>query len=363
MAQIILKGIGSEKVKVIKIYREVTGLGLKEAKEAVDAVEAGVQSVIDGIDSENVQSVLEQFIEAGADVSIYGSNGIQGDFDSVIDNFENKTLTFVEQINDDEGEVVQSKDFLPSTSVEKMSRDETLNLLLEVASIARGLEQNDAERRNIEKKINEHNTKVQEIREKVSFKCKVIIWISTLFVVLSFGIVGLFAIVLGIIAFAIVSIIAAKDIQKHEVENEAEAQEYIRKNIEPLNQRLDEVKIALEELNNSGKIEWAIDIVGGELFSSVCVEELYSFVKSRRADSLKEALNLYDNTKHREKMEAMQEAIQYASMISANEATKQTVAMKEIEKSAQSAARTAKVNAAINYGTYRNAKQINKKLK
>ena len=66
--------------------------------------------------------------------------------------------------------------------------------------------------------------------------------------------------------------------------------------------------------------------------------------------------------KHRERMETMQQTIQDASLQAAAEASKQTDAMKEIERNTYSAAKTAKVNAAINYSAYRTAKQINKKL-
>lgn len=360
MAQIILKGIGSDKVKVIKLYREVTGLGLKEAKEAVDGVEAGQPSIIDGINAIDIQNVIDQFIEVGAEVYKGGSCEVHEDFISAVDAHE----TDDKPLDSDTNEVeYQRNNLVASRTIENMSREETLNLLLEVASVARQLEQNSTEIKNLNNKIKEHNAKVQGIRDRVSFKSKVVIFIGCFIVLASFGLVGLFGIVVGIIVFLIVARSVGKDCQKHHDEYEAEAQEYIHKNIDPLNQRLEEVQKVLEELNNSGKIEWAIDVVGRELFNSACVEELYSLVKGRRADSLKEALNLYDSTKHRERMEAMQEAIQYASQISAMEASKQTEAMKEIEKSTQSAARTAKVNAAINYGTYRNAKKINKKLK
>ncbi len=66
MANLVLKNIGKDKVKVIKILREVSGITLKEAKNIVDDVYSGKEHIITNIPEENVQTVLESFIQAGA---------------------------------------------------------------------------------------------------------------------------------------------------------------------------------------------------------------------------------------------------------------------------------------------------------
>ena len=58
---------GSEKVKVIKAVREITGLGLKEAKEAVD----GAPKVIkEGVSKEEAEELKKQLEEVGAKVTL-----------------------------------------------------------------------------------------------------------------------------------------------------------------------------------------------------------------------------------------------------------------------------------------------------
>ena len=89
----------------------------------------------------------------------------------------------------------------------------------------------------------------------------------------------------------------------------------------------------------------AIDFVGEDLFAYECIEDLYNLIKSRRADNLKEALNLYDDTLHKARMEEMQAAIQNASEIAASESVKQTAYSKEIAKSSHQAATAAKATA------------------
>jgi len=59
------------------------------------------------------------------------------------------------------------------------------------------------------------------------------------------------------------------------------AEKYIIEYVNPLVEQLEKVENELEELNNSGKIEWAKDIVGENLFYSVCIGDLYDLVKGQ----------------------------------------------------------------------------------
>ena len=62
-----LTEIGSDKVKVIKIAREVTGLGLKEAKDLVDSAPAIIK---DGIDKAEAEALAKQIEEVGGKATI-----------------------------------------------------------------------------------------------------------------------------------------------------------------------------------------------------------------------------------------------------------------------------------------------------
>ncbi|HHN77358.1 MAG TPA: 50S ribosomal protein L7/L12 [Phycisphaerales bacterium] len=64
---VVLKGDGGQKIKVIKVVREATGLGLKEAKELVDSMPSKVK---EGISKEEAEALVEKFKEVGADVEI-----------------------------------------------------------------------------------------------------------------------------------------------------------------------------------------------------------------------------------------------------------------------------------------------------
>ena len=60
---VILKEVGSEKIKVIKVVREQTGLGLKEAKEVVDNAPRAIK---EGIQKEDAEKIVEAFKAVGA---------------------------------------------------------------------------------------------------------------------------------------------------------------------------------------------------------------------------------------------------------------------------------------------------------
>lgn len=60
---VVLKAAGDQKINVIKVVREVTGLGLKEAKDLVDAAPKPVK---EGLKKEEAQEMVKKLQEAGA---------------------------------------------------------------------------------------------------------------------------------------------------------------------------------------------------------------------------------------------------------------------------------------------------------
>ncbi len=67
MFNIVLKDAGANKIGVIKVVREITELGLKEAKDMVDAAP---QTVKEGVKKEDAEAIKAKFEEAGATVEL-----------------------------------------------------------------------------------------------------------------------------------------------------------------------------------------------------------------------------------------------------------------------------------------------------
>ena len=64
---VVLASFGSQKVPVIKVVREITGLGLKEAKDLVEGAPAAVK---EGVSKEEADGIVKKLEEAGATVEV-----------------------------------------------------------------------------------------------------------------------------------------------------------------------------------------------------------------------------------------------------------------------------------------------------
>jgi large subunit ribosomal protein L7/L12 len=64
---VVLTGAGANKINVIKVVREVTSLGLKEAKDLVDGAPKNIK---EGVNKDEAESIKKKFVEAGATVEV-----------------------------------------------------------------------------------------------------------------------------------------------------------------------------------------------------------------------------------------------------------------------------------------------------
>lgn len=64
---VILQSAGGAKLQIVKLVKELTGLGLKEAKELVDKAPVPVK---EGVSKEEAESLKQQLVEAGAEVEL-----------------------------------------------------------------------------------------------------------------------------------------------------------------------------------------------------------------------------------------------------------------------------------------------------
>lgn len=64
---VVLTGVGANKINVIKVVREVTSLGLKEAKDLVDGAPKPIK---EGINKDEAETIKKKFVDAGATVEV-----------------------------------------------------------------------------------------------------------------------------------------------------------------------------------------------------------------------------------------------------------------------------------------------------
>jgi len=65
--EIVLKSVGDKKINVIKVVREVTDLGLKEAKDVVDKAPSTLKK---GVSKEEAETIKKKFADVGAEIEV-----------------------------------------------------------------------------------------------------------------------------------------------------------------------------------------------------------------------------------------------------------------------------------------------------
>jgi large subunit ribosomal protein L7/L12 len=67
---IVLTAVGDKKIDVIKVVRDTTQKGLKEAKDLVDAAASAPQTIKEGAKKEEAEEMKKKFVEAGATIEL-----------------------------------------------------------------------------------------------------------------------------------------------------------------------------------------------------------------------------------------------------------------------------------------------------
>lgn len=67
---VVLTAIGDKKIEVIKVVRDLTQMGLKEAKDLVDGAAAAPQVIKEAVKKEEAEELKKRFVEAGATIEL-----------------------------------------------------------------------------------------------------------------------------------------------------------------------------------------------------------------------------------------------------------------------------------------------------
>lgn len=156
MTNIVLKSVGENKVKIIKIVREATGMGLKEAKEIVDSVAEGSEYTITDIPKEMAQGIIDNLISEGAfavgeSIGIdWGNTESEGNMDEAVADVKEK-MTYQPKVLAEE--------------VSDLDRQATMDVLIEVGKIAKEAEGYNSEIVEISRKINSEQIEAEKLRK------------------------------------------------------------------------------------------------------------------------------------------------------------------------------------------------------
>ncbi len=119
----------------------------------------------------------------------------------------------------------------------------------------------------------------------------------------------------------------------------------------------------LKSLNMSEQMKWGAEVVGEDMLDTEAIDILIGYIKSRRADNIKEAVNKFDLDGHHQRMEIMQQEIDEATQIQAEEAVKQTAYAEQTAKNARATAVASSITAYNSWKTSKYAKKSYKTIK
>ena len=280
-------------------------------------------------------------------------------------------------------EYMKYEPIIPASYIHKIDREDVLLVLQEIGRIISIYNGFDTEIAKTDEEIKKEEWNKNRIGMKLSPKAKMIYrgllivcgfsgWMVAF--VLSGGsvLLGLIGVVIMLImAYMIrVEVIGPMDRNFRGKEIAKEEEEYQKTMIDPLYARKNDLIARKNEMANSPMIQWAYDVIGEDMFDIDSIQMLYNIIKSRRADTLKEALNKLDDEFHKARMEQMQQDIKNAAEKTATEAAKQTAHLKEVEQSAKETAAAARqtaaattVSALADYDAYKTRQQLKKKYK
>lgn len=269
LADVILVNAGDFKINVIKIVREVTGLGLKEAKDLVDGAPKPVKEKISETDANALKVKLE---EAGAIVKVkYSDYAVF--YHSEEPGISKETGTIERNLLE---ELYSARKIMTAISECQEKIDTMLNQIEEVKK------------------------KVENINTPNGCGCLIVIVISLLG--LAGGIWG--SVICFVVTFLIYLVLDAAIFEKP---REEKADRYYKENVAPLLKKSEGLVKRLESLWNSDASIEAQKLIPPDYYSISAVNWLIKTIENRRADTFKEAINLYEDMLHKERVENMHE--------------------------------------------------------
>lgn len=314
------------KIKAIKVYRTITGLNLKECKNAIDNT-PGI--IFDKISLSEAKDIIAKFQVEDCQASVCISS--KKDF---CDALSKNNIQPYEEVD-----------------ASKLSGNELLVVLKRVKDTILSIEQLNNEMETTNKAV---ENVVEESKEKESQAGGITfigIGIGALLGISLLGIIGL------IIGFLIGFFVG------YSIDNKVNEQKYLEQSKQYYNEKYPDVEKRKNEIKNAAKVFFnspvfieAQEVIPRDYFDIESVENITKMIENRRADTLKEAINMYEDHLHKTRIEEMQKQQVIATQEAADaqkqtaQATQQQVNIsQDIYKNAKATKRATQLNTFINF--------------
>lgn len=306
-----------DKITAIKIYREITGVGLSEAKDVIDKT-PGI--IFKNLSLSEANEIVRKFQQKGCLAEVVEESEQPG-----FQNISGNESYFSGQSNSRRTESTQNG---PDISI--LSGKELLDALKKAKESILTAEKLQGQMESVDVAIDELKKKCKAIETKSGVITYLGTFIFSFIGISMFQFIGL---VIGLIGGWFVSGII--DSLVNGDKNKEKAKNYYEQNYPPLERKRNELKDTARRFFNSQDFAEAREVIPNDYFDSVSAEYLVKVVENKRANSISECINLYEEYLHRSRMEEMQRQ----QVALAEESVK---AQKEIAKAAKEQAESAR---------------------
>lgn len=329
---LILKTVGNDEIQTIKLIREVSGDGLVSAKRKTEMLPS---VVLEAIEKQDALAIKSRFMEINAIVEL---------------------IPHIEIINKEQTQIIVSNQavvFEDGFDFNDPQYDGNMivegNLMQQVGTCLVVL---NREQKLIEK-LNEITDKIQvlnsEFEKQKDSKC--------------FGdkatvVGGILIFLLGVVSFSPLTILTSifsgilifpfrkKMFSEHNQELQKEIRDTYDSNYDMLFETYGLLDARYQNYVSSEEMEACKQLIPDEYWNVEAINVIASFLRSRRADSIKEAINLYEQELHNQRMEEMQFNQMMAAEKALQEQKKQSVIAEERYKVAVDTNKAARASAA-----------------
>ena len=349
----IITNAGENKDRAVELYREYAGVDIADAKATIENISIQTPLVIE---TEDEDEIFAAFQAIGADVQIdHGSKNVPISLKKTDYCDPESSSAITSSVTSDITDVcfkgISEDNLIDLSDLSNYNRDQTLSLLITAQTIITEIYNKQYEIDSASEEVSKHRQKVEDILNHSDYNVWIPIGVGAGGFVFGEIVSGTFlGIIFAVVAFYIVARTMHKNyLNAHKEENQRKADEYSREYLEPAVQLEERLKAELSNMLGSVYWSWLVDLLPDNMIQLGIVNELVDLVKKRRADSFKEALNLYETIQHENRMEEMQARQANAAEVAATESIKQTAA--------------AAVTAYNTYQTAKNTKQISKNIR
>lgn len=237
-----------------------------------------------------------------------------------------------------------------------VQRDELISGLQEVLKVFEELTAMVAAAQETEKQIADAEEKKESVGLELPTSFRVVLGVAA--VVMFFmcvsesGFLPSLLVSLAFCAFLYFMVLKKLHIVVNDKKIKKAQNDFEKDHIAPLKSKLNSQKKEIEDFLITDRVQWVGRTITRPYLHPDIIQSVIDYVRSGRADTLKEALNLYEEEAHRNRMEAMQQQVVNTTAQTASAITKQSSLISDLQQDVRTTTKSVKAGNVINLLNY-----------